>query len=83
MEDKEGFFISLFERRDMANHSEMPSKNSPCACAHKLRDCSEADRITNKKKYVLPYMYNRMFKMWSYGGLKYGRTSRKATISFF
>ncbi|XP_044464424.1 25S rRNA (cytosine-C(5))-methyltransferase NSUN5 isoform X1 [Mangifera indica] len=83
VEDKEGFFISLFERRDMANHSEMPSKSSPCACAHKLRDCSEADRITNKKKYVLPYMYNRMFKMWSYGGLKYGRTSRKATISSF
>ncbi|KAJ0091157.1 hypothetical protein Patl1_13825 [Pistacia atlantica] len=34
VEDKEGFFIALFERRDTADHSKMPSKISRCPCAH-------------------------------------------------
>ncbi|KAJ0031998.1 hypothetical protein Pint_13728 [Pistacia integerrima] len=82
VEDKEGFFIALFERRDTADYSKMPSKSSRCPCAHTTRDCANAHRIVYKKKYVTPYMYNRMFKIWSYGGLKFGRKkSGEATIS--
>ncbi|KAK1549910.1 hypothetical protein Q3G72_010116 [Acer saccharum] len=56
IEDKEGFFIALFVRKDMVNGCEKPTTERH----------TKANLNASKKNYVAPILYNRMFTMMSH-----------------
>jgi putative methyltransferase len=59
VEDGEGFFISLFTKKDAVNH---PEKQATC------RNTSRAlarDSFKNgKRKFVINYTHTKLFQMW-------------------
>jgi hypothetical protein len=63
VEDGEGFFISLFTKKDAVNHPEMQAICSDTSRAL-ARDCCTGRIKNGKKKVLINYTHTKVFQMW-------------------